>query len=554
MTSSQKWKNKKGFVAAKLLVALFVIATAVLIFLAVRKNDNENSSTVLERTVKEDGRLVLDDNKSDKEDSCNFKTEEEKFAYNIHEIKDVARSYFTVDRMPKKDGEKIKMLLDEMQQKKLLLGIYDNEGNKCDSTKSYVEITKEKDEYVMKIYLSCSNIEDYIIVHIGCYDFCSEKPCEQEEKKEYEYEYKKEIACKLSDWSKWSNWSTKKESVNANKKEEVKEEIKKQEVVDVVDATQTNIVYNCNKYDGYTLNGNVCEKTVEVTNTYDASKNPVSYNCNQYPGYELKGDKCIKQITNTITIAANKKYSCQAGYTLNGDKCTKVVTKEERIPATAVYKTKNIEISYACNEQKCTTKTVMKCLDGCEMVPETSCETVPKTCTGTRQEKYISGYSCPNGYSNNGSECVKKISDTVVVDANISYACQEGYTLNGKNCTKKEIVNDVHDASLNTITYNCNQYSGATISGNKCIVKEYKTHKLKADYTGGNYICTSGYTLVGTKCQKTIVKDVKVKYYRYATRSCTGGSKDIKWSGSNDTSLLQDGYKKTGNKRVKVYK
>ena len=54
----------------------------------------------------------------------------------------------------------------------------------------------------------------------------------------------------------------------------------------------------------------------------------------------------------------------------------------------------------------------------------------------------------------------------------------------------------------------------------------------------------------GTKCTKKVMKDVKITYYRYATRTCTGGSTDIKWSTKNDQSLLSDGYKMTGNKRA----
>ena len=46
------------------------------------------------------------------------------------------------------------------------------------------------------------------------------------------------------------------------------------------------------------------------------------------------------------------------------------------------------------------------------------------------------------------------------------------------------------------------------------------------------------------------MKDVKITYYRYATRTCTGGSTDIKWSTKDDQSLLNDGYKMTGKTRV----
>jgi hypothetical protein len=64
----------------------------------------------------------------------------------------------------------------------------------------------------------------------------------------------------------------------------------------------------------------------------------------------------------------------------------------------------------------------------------------------------------------------------------------------------------------------------------------------------------SGYKLV-TKTEPIysyVKEDVKVKLY--SSRTCTpkSGTNSLKWSTSNnDASLLNDGYKLTGNKRVK---
>ena len=65
------------------------------------------------------------------------------------------------------------------------------------------------------------------------------------------------------------------------------------------------------------------------------------------------------------------------------------------------------------------------------------------------------------------------------------------------------------------------------------------------------YSCSGGYKLNGQKCTKTITVDENITYYRYATRTCTGGSVEVRWSmNSNDQTLLKDGYTKTGNKRA----
>ncbi len=81
-----------------------------------------------------------------------------------------------------------------------------------------------------------------------------------------------------------------------------------------------------------------------------------------------------------------------------------------------------------------------------------------------------------------------------------------------------------------------------------CTKKTTIVDKEKASSTT-KYSCKDGYTLNGKKCTKTSIKDVKVTYYRYATRTCDGGETSIKWSTENDESLLNDGYKLTGNKR-----
>ena len=68
-----------------------------------------------------------------------------------------------------------------MLDKKLLLPLTDKNNNTCSDTKSYVEVTKLATEYQLKIFLSCGNEEDYIIVYMGCYDYCKNFICEKKE-------------------------------------------------------------------------------------------------------------------------------------------------------------------------------------------------------------------------------------------------------------------------------------------------------------------------------------------------------------------------------------
>ena len=101
------------------------------------------------------------------------------FNDNIMMMKEVAEDYYTVQRLPKEVGEKDKLTLRQMLDKKLLLPFVDKNGEYCDYEKSYVQVTKlENDEYELKVNLSCKGQTDYIIVYLGCHDLCVDGKCE----------------------------------------------------------------------------------------------------------------------------------------------------------------------------------------------------------------------------------------------------------------------------------------------------------------------------------------------------------------------------------------
>lgn len=152
---------------------------------------------------------------------------DEIFANNVARMKEAAIGYFTNERLPKKVGETKKLTLQEMYDLHLLLRIKDKEGNYCDSRKSYVEITKHDDEYRLKVNLSCGSQQDYIIVYLGCYDYCdglcekkvevvttkptvTQKPTQTQTPqptKQYQYEYKL-VTDGQTTCGNWSNWTT----------------------------------------------------------------------------------------------------------------------------------------------------------------------------------------------------------------------------------------------------------------------------------------------------------------------------------------------------------
>ena len=113
------------------------------------------------------------------------------FAENIDKMKEVGQSYFTIERLPEKVGEIEVLTLEKMYEKKLILELKDKNGNACSAKDSYVSIEKFDNEYQMKVYLECGNESDYIVVIMGCYDYCDTDICEKqeviEEEKEEEY-------------------------------------------------------------------------------------------------------------------------------------------------------------------------------------------------------------------------------------------------------------------------------------------------------------------------------------------------------------------------------
>jgi len=264
------------------------------------------------------------------------------FNNNITTMKEAAIPYFTTERLPEKVGDSVTLTLKEMLDLKLLVPFVDKDGNTCDLTKSYVKLTKEKNEYVMKVNLKCGSEEDYILVHLGCYSYCENYICEKQEDKvstvtkpvskpskttkpvatpkptkkptpivtpkpttkpttptpttpvvNYEYEYKKTTDTKYSDWSGWKVWSYS-DSDNVNWKNTATYQIEDLGAKKVKIGTQTNtgIAYRKVLKDFGTYNYKVCTKwsyTADATTLYKITSD-WSYTDDYYRGYNPPAD------------------------------------------------------------------------------------------------------------------------------------------------------------------------------------------------------------------------------------------------------------------------
>lgn len=151
-------------------------------------------------------------------------------------------------------------------------------------------------------------------------------------------------------------------------------------------------------------------------------------------------------------------------------------------------------------------------------------------------------YSCPNGYTLDGTKC-KKMVENKSISASVSYSCPAGYGRNGSDCYKNG--NKVPA----TKTYFCPTVNGNVITkleGSICRV--YTIYDTKDASSSTYYTCNKGYTLKGNACYKTEeytkqVEDyIDVIYYRYQTREKINEKFDIKWSTKDDLNLLEEGY------------
>lgn len=100
------------------------------------------------------------------------------FNANLQTMKEAGITYFTSERLPENIGDKKTLTLQQMLDLKLLIPFTDRNGKSCDVTSSYITLEKQETEYLMKVNLKCGEEEDYILVHLGCYSYCTKDICE----------------------------------------------------------------------------------------------------------------------------------------------------------------------------------------------------------------------------------------------------------------------------------------------------------------------------------------------------------------------------------------
>ena len=446
------------------------------------------------------------------------------FQDNLNRMKEVGISYFTLERMPKNVGDKEKITLQDMYDKKLILEVRDEENNLCSDTDSYIEVEKYNDEYQMKVNLSCSNRKDYIIVVMGCYNYCKNEICEKQEQDVItdsdndsqqntviEYEYYKATNGKWTDWSAWSAWQkTYLEPTEYRKVETkvVQEDYTYESTIE--EDEYADVIIGCPS--GYSLNseGTKCKKISNETT------NPVCPTISGYTLYNQDGFTCKYKSNTTVS---------QVCPSLNGY----TIISDQSSGWTCVYK-KYLSQGQGLSVPQNTSTRIYEFVTTALIHDCDTCSYYSGVIYNIFARKTQSAV-CPSGYTKIGNSCVKTKTNTAT--------CPSGYTKIGNSCVKTK-----------TNTATCP--SGYEKINNTCKKVYYKSI-IKS--------CPTGFTLTNEtnqRCYKKVTRvitmhDVRdVTYYRYATREYINGTIDYKWSTSNnDKSLLNNGYKLTGRTRTK---
>lgn len=416
------------------------------------------------------------------------------FLDNIDRMKDVAKSYYTVERLPKNVNDSEKMTLGEMIENHLILPLVDSNGNYCDEDDSYVQITKQEDEYVIKVNLSCTDNKDYVIEHYGCYDICGNDCCSSN-------------TCDTSNSTTTINTST-----AAGKKTTIKTTAKKTTTskkattsASKITTTKSNKIYEYEYVKSY------------CTEEFD------KYVCPS--DYTLVGENCIKNNSETVVIPADEEIT----YVYSTDtKDAEVIVDSSTSTTPAVctesYKTSTISAGYkktTYSAQK-TTTTQTVTADKTYSYDVKGAIATTKTTTASYEvvQNYdvISADMIANGYKwTYKSTITSRDSSLAYVGDNEKIVLVDSWQeLTCDTCFTTVTVYKYYryEKTATSYSYSCDAYDGYTLyDGNKCRKATTQTKK-----------CPSGYTDTGSSCKKT-----------ETTYSCSSYGSDYEYDSSTKT-------------------
>ena len=110
----------------------------------------------------------------------------------MNKVEEAGIKHFNETNIPTKENEKKKVTLKELQNEKIV-GTVKNGNVICNVKNTYVEITKNANDYALKTFVKCSSETKQRILYLNNYSYCDGSYlCEFNEQKEKEIKEKEE--------------------------------------------------------------------------------------------------------------------------------------------------------------------------------------------------------------------------------------------------------------------------------------------------------------------------------------------------------------------------
>lgn len=433
------------------------------------------------------------------------------FGDNIDRMRNVAKTYYTVDRLPKNINDSKRMTLQEMIDNKLILPLMDSNGKYCSNDESYVEITKLEDEYVIKVYLSCTDKKDYIIEHFGCYDICSD-------------------TCKLLETTTTTEAQTKRSSISTSYKPK-----------------KTSAIYSSTTKPRTTLTNKVTTSAVKKIYEYEFVQNVCKQDFDKYVcpvGYSLIEDSCVKETAEIVVKDAEEKKTIVTSTDTKDAEEKTIIVDENGNEVTNGGTGNNTEIINATCEPKEVTSTIdatasnVSEINATQEITTTTLTADAVTSTDTKSA-YAETKTIYTDYVTAGSYDIitatktatsyKWVADyyTISTSSNLAYV--------GEN-EKLEYVSSFEELECSTCFTTVKKYK--YVHYTKQYTYEYTCPSGYSKYNNtycksnspvsNSKVCPSGYSPSGDKCAK------QSTYYNEET-ACKAYGSSYKFDSKNKT-------------------
>ena len=442
---------------------------------------------------------------------------DEIFANNVARMKDAAIGYFTNERMPKVVGESKKLTLQEMYDLHLVLKMKDKDGKACDVKKSYVEMKKYTEEYRLKVNLRCGDKEDYIIVYLGCYNYCPNGICEKRVSTPSKITAKEEAQSKDNKKSEPAKYSCK--EINGRYYDKNGNSVSKTEY------NKSCITEPVKKYSCKVVNGNYYDKNGNIVSKTDYDKSCSEPVAKKY-SYEYK-----LVVNDTTTCPAWSNWQKEVV------KATDLIKVETKIENEILeYKTITVPTTKTEVVKKQVTESYISDYVEQLVVVDTKQVKVGTTKQTITEKVAVGTVEKDTGEIGKGTKIPQNTSTThykylgETKPESCSYCTTE--TIYTWKVYKIETVYDVVEKTIDVPVYK--------------EVKVYESKKVPVwDFR------TVEKEEVVTKTvneTKKIPVYGNVTYYRHKACKINKGYTDIKWSeNKSDSALISKNYKLTGN-------